>query len=86
MGDTGHDPHRSLVHLPRISLQEHMDVYHSPLCTERVLRLLGAGGRVGVGLEAVSMGNTPVLKEQHHSGWGSYYAPALPVALIHPSP
>ena len=60
-----------------------MDVYHSPLCTERVLRLLGAGDRVGVSLEA---GNTLVLKEPHHTGRGSYYVPALPVALIHPRP
>jgi hypothetical protein len=32
------------------------------------------------------MGNTLVLKEPHHTGRGSYYAPALPVALIHPRP
>jgi hypothetical protein len=31
-----------------------MDVYHCPLCTERVLRLLGAWDRVGVSLEGAN--------------------------------
>jgi uncharacterized protein len=49
-GNTGQYPHRSFVHLPRLSLQEYMDVYHPALRTARVLRLLGAWGRVGVSL------------------------------------
>ena len=49
-GNTGYGFHRTFVHLPSLSLQEYMDVYHSPFCTECVLCLLSAGDRVGVGL------------------------------------
>ena len=44
-----------LYTLPRLSLQEHVDVYRPPLCTECVLRLLGARGRVGPSLELAPM-------------------------------
>ena len=60
LGNTERYPHRPVVHLPRLSLQEHMDVYHRPLCTECVLRLLGARGRIGVGIELAPM--TRLLK------------------------
>ena len=50
LGDPELRPHRSLVHFPGLSLQEHVDVHHPPLRTECVLRLLGARGRVGVQL------------------------------------
>jgi hypothetical protein len=51
LGDTELCSHRSFVHLPGLSLQEHVDVHHPPLRSERVLRLLGTRGRVGAGLE-----------------------------------
>ena len=47
-GDIQLRSHRSLVHLSRLSLQEHVDVHYHPLCTECVLCLLGARGRIGV--------------------------------------
>ena len=54
LGNTGLVFHRTFVHLPCLSLQEYMDVYHPALRTERVLRLLGAWGRVGVSLEGAN--------------------------------
>ena len=53
LGNTELCPHRSVVHVPCLSFSEYMDVDRSPLCTECVLCLPGAWGRVGVSLALV---------------------------------
>ncbi len=85
LGNTELRSHRPFVHLPRLSLQEHVDVHHPPLRTERVLRLLGTRDRIGVGLAPVSVAKQTSLVGAAKLGSGRRAAPALLLAPIHPN-